>query len=58
MKRALPTLLATGLVAGLIGCQPAAESPSLIGDAATTTTTTNAVSSDLTLVSLSVPNMT
>ncbi len=54
MKRALPTLLATGLVAGLIGCQPAAESPAPIGG----TATTNAVSSDLTLVSLSVPNMT
>ena len=55
MKRALPTLLATGLVASLIGCQAATEPPAVTG---TPTNTTNAVSSDLTLVSLSVPNMT
>ena len=54
MNRALPSLLATGLVAGLIGCQAATEPPTLTGN----TNTTNAVSSDLTLVSLSVPNMT
>jgi hypothetical protein len=56
MKRALPSLLATGLVAGLIGCQAATEPPAVTGT--TTSNTTNAVSSDVTLVSLSVPNMT
>ncbi len=55
MKKVLPSLLATGLVAGLIGCQAATEPPVVTG---TTSNTTNAVSSDATLVSLSVPNMT
>ena len=54
MNRALPSLFAAGLVAGLIGCQPAPQPPA----ATTASNTTSAVSSNFTLVTLSVPNMT
>ena len=53
MNRFVPLLLATGLAATLIGCQSASDP----GQSASTDMSDSA-SSDYTLVTLTVPNMT
>ena len=54
MNRIVPVLLAAGLA---VGCQPAAP-PSVSGGGASAVTTASSGSSEFTLVTLKVPNMT
>lgn len=53
MKRYAPVLLAAGFAVALAGCTPANVSQTT----ATSTNTSDATSSELTLVTLKVPNM-
>ena len=52
MKRFAPALLATGFALTLAGCTPAP-----VSETTGSTNTSQATSSELTLVSLKVPNM-
>ena len=58
MKRFAPVLLATGFVITLAGCTPPAPvSDATVAPANTSQATSPATSSELTLVTLKVPNM-
>ena len=57
MKRVLPALLVTGLAATWVGCQASIDTPPTVSTP-TTQSVSDATSSEFTLVSLKVPNMT